>query len=120
MEKNIFGIRLKNLIKEKDITQKDFARDFDITQATVSRYIKGNRIPNSAMLKKLADYFKVSTDYLVGDSDFRTEKEVLDPIISKLQEFGFLNSDNPSQKEIDEIADLLGHALSIYKIKSRK
>ena len=59
-------MRLKELRKSKGISQLRLATDLNTTQNTISRYETGEREPGIAELIKLADYFHVSVDYLIG------------------------------------------------------
>ena len=59
-------MRLKELRKNKGISQLRLATDLNTTQNTISRYETGEREPGIAELIKLADYFHVSVDYLIG------------------------------------------------------
>ena len=65
MERGVF-MRLKELRKKKGISQLRLATDLNTTQNTISRYETGEREPGIAELIKLADYFNVSVDYLIG------------------------------------------------------
>ncbi|MDR2569334.1 MAG: helix-turn-helix domain-containing protein [Oscillospiraceae bacterium] len=61
-----FGNRLGSLIEERDITQKELAKQLNIAASTMSSYVQNTREPEFSTLKALAEYFKVSTDYLLG------------------------------------------------------
>lgn len=63
-----FSIRLENLLEEEDLTQKQLALDLHIASSTINGYVKNNREPDFSMLVRLARYFDVSTDYLLGIS----------------------------------------------------
>lgn len=69
-----FKDRLRELIKEKNKTQKDVAKEIaehsniELSPQTLSYYVNG-REPNYELLKALAKYFDVSVDYLIGYSD---------------------------------------------------
>jgi repressor LexA len=52
-----------------DVTQETVAEAINITQTTYARYESGKRAPRPAILTKLAEYFKVSTDYLLGATE---------------------------------------------------
>lgn len=72
------SIRLKELRKEKDVMQKDVANFLDISSSAYGFYEQGKRTPTSDIVVKLAEYFDVSTDYLLGKTDERnieTKKE---------------------------------------------
>ena len=59
-------MRLKELRKKKGISQQRLATDLNTTQNTISRYETGEREPGIDDLTKIADYFNVSIDYLLG------------------------------------------------------
>ncbi len=62
-------MRLKELRKKKRLSQLKLAMDLNMTQNTISRYETGEREPGIAELIRIADYFHVSVDYLIGHSD---------------------------------------------------
>ena len=64
-----FGERLKQLRKERNITQKDLADYLGIATNAYQRYEYDQRDMNIQSLTALADYFDVSVDYLIGRSD---------------------------------------------------
>ena len=66
-----FGERLKNLRESEGLKQTELAEKLNLTSAALSQYEKGVREPNSEMLKKIADYFDVSTDFLLGRIDVK-------------------------------------------------
>lgn len=61
--------RLKKLRKSKGVTQQELANELRYSQQVISNYEAGEREPQIQTLIKLADYFDVSIDYLVGRSD---------------------------------------------------
>ena len=61
-----FGRKLKGLIEEKGITQKELALQLNIAPSTVSSYVQNTREPDFATLKLIAEYFSVTIDYLLG------------------------------------------------------
>ena len=58
--------RLKELRKKRNISQLKLAMDLDMNQNSISRYENMEREADYATLIKLADYFNVSIDYLLG------------------------------------------------------
>lgn len=58
-------MRLKELRKQKGISQVKLAMDLSMSQNTISRYETGEREPGISDLIKIADYFGVSVDYLL-------------------------------------------------------
>lgn len=59
----------KSCEKKKVCCQLRLATDLHTTQNTISRYETGERKPGIAELIKIADYFNVSVDYLIGRTD---------------------------------------------------
>lgn len=68
-------MRIKELRKSRHITQLKMALDLNMTQNTISRYESGEREPGIVELIRIADYFHVSIDYLVGRTDDPTMRE---------------------------------------------
>ncbi len=64
--------RLKELRKEKGLLQKDVAEKFEVATSTYSYWEQGKFEPDSETLKKLADFFGVSVDYLLGNDETKT------------------------------------------------
>ena len=62
-------MRLKEIRKKKGISQLKLAMDLNTNQNTISRYETGDREPGINELIKIADYFNVSIDYLVGRTE---------------------------------------------------
>lgn len=65
---NDFPRILTLLRKEKNISQKQAAEDLGVAQALLSHYEKGKRECGLEFLLKAAEYYNVSTDYLLGKS----------------------------------------------------
>ena len=59
--KNIYELR-----KEKGVTQEELAAELGVTAAAVSKWEKGNTLPDVLMVCAIADYFAVTTDALLG------------------------------------------------------
>jgi transcriptional regulator with XRE-family HTH domain len=59
-------MRLREIRKSRGISQLRLAMDLNMNQNTISRYETGEREPGISDLIKIADYFDVSIDYLVG------------------------------------------------------
>ncbi len=67
--------RLRKLRVEKDITQQDMADFLGITRPAYTAYESGRRQPDNESLSKLADFFNVSVDYLLGRTDIKNPTE---------------------------------------------
>lgn len=66
-----FGERLKTLLEERDMTQVELSRLLHLGKSTISQYISGARNPDIETLKAVAEFFSVSTDFLLGRSSVR-------------------------------------------------
>lgn len=64
-----FGNTLRALRKQNDLMQQDVAEKLGIKNNTLSNWETGRTAPDFEALIKLADYFHVSTDYLLGHTD---------------------------------------------------
>lgn len=63
--------KIRELRDESNLTQAELARNLGITQDSISLWEKGKRIPDTVYIVKLAQFFDVSTDYLLGvEEDF--------------------------------------------------
>ena len=69
-----FSDRLKELRTTKKLTQKTIAQAIDVTERAYQDLEYGKYNPNHDNIIKLADYFDVSTDYLLGRSDNPTRQ----------------------------------------------
>ncbi len=63
--------RLKELRKEKKLTQVGLQMATDIDQSLLSKYKRGEQLPTTDALIILADFYHVSIDYLLGRSDVK-------------------------------------------------
>lgn len=62
---NTFGQRLEQLLNERRMTQKDLAQKAGVTEAAMSHYIKGDRIPRSSVLARIANALNTSSEFLM-------------------------------------------------------
>ena len=62
-------MRLKELRKERNLTQTEVANGIGTGQSNVRRWEIGEVLPSSDYVIKLADFFQVSADFLLGRSD---------------------------------------------------
>ena len=65
------GTRNKNLREESGLTQLAFAKVLNINNSTLCQYESGDRIPSDDIKGRIADYFCVSMDYLMGRTSIR-------------------------------------------------
>ncbi len=67
--------RLKELRKDRGLTQKDLGNILGVGKTTISMYENGNSTPNDEIKLKICDYFNVSLDYLIGKSSVKNYQE---------------------------------------------
>lgn len=106
----MFSDNLKKLRKAKGITQTQFASEFNISAGTIAMWETGKRMPDTEMLKKIAQFFNVSIDYLLDNEKSPSdESEGLDNVYFSLAKDAQQNGIDP-----DDIR------LAIETIKSMK
>lgn len=109
-----FGKRLRQLREERGITQKALAAVLHISPRMVSFYESGAHFPrDEAQLLRLADYFEVTTDYLLGHSDIRFQTQYQRLAAS----FGALTEDG--QKSLLDYLDFLLSRYDPPKVPNR-
>lgn len=68
----IFSERLRQLRKDRGVNQQELAEAIGITKSAIAMYEQGRREPGFEIQEKLADYFNVDIDFLLGRSDRTT------------------------------------------------
>lgn len=67
---NKFSIRFKELREERKLSQSQIGKELGYTQVCISRWESGERMPNANDIIAVAIFFNVTTDYLLGLTDF--------------------------------------------------
>lgn len=75
---------LRDLMKQKGITQAWLAEKTEITEATISRYLSGVHSPKIELVAKMAGAMGVSVDYLIGLSSSTVPNEPPSPEVRAL------------------------------------
>lgn len=65
---------LRSLRQQVGLNQTDFARAIGVSRSTIGMYETGKREPDFETLELIADYFNVSLDYLIGNSNTKNNK----------------------------------------------
>lgn len=78
-----FGTRLRELRISKGLGQKEVGVIIDVSDSSIRKYETGDRTPTPDAIKKLASYFGVTVDYLIGNSSFPYPNQVSLPIENK-------------------------------------
>lgn len=111
-----FGARLRELRRRYDYTQDELAELFNkkfhtsFNKSTLSQYENGKRIPDITLLSYWADFFDVSTDYLLGRTDI--EKSNME-VIAVHQTKG----NNKNIEDIEELKNLIRELINEEKNK---
>ncbi|WP_192944560.1 helix-turn-helix domain-containing protein [Ligilactobacillus agilis] len=90
----LLGLRIKELRKEKGLRQSELATTLHVSQQAVGSWETGRTVPGADTLNVLADYFNVTTDYLLGrpekkDDDTKSNDiDDLDKMIDNARSFG--------------------------------
>lgn len=90
----MIGNRIKLLREEFNLKQEDLAKKIDVSPSAIGMYERDLREPNDDITLKLANFFGVTTDYLLGKSDIRNSEE--------LKNVQFANAGGLDTKGLDE------------------
>lgn len=71
----MIGQTIRDLRKEKRVSQTELAKIVGVSQTTVTAWETGKAEPSSSAVSNLADYFSVTTDYLLGRPEKKKEKQ---------------------------------------------
>lgn len=67
-----FSTRLRDLLEEKGISKQKLSEEIGVSRQAISQYCDGSTVPNADKFFKIADFFGVSLDYLVGKTESKT------------------------------------------------
>ena len=62
--------RIKDLMMTERLSQYALAKSINVSQSTICNWLNGNKEPSVESLWKLADFFDVSVDYIIGRKNF--------------------------------------------------
>jgi HTH-type transcriptional regulator, competence development regulator len=120
------GSNIKKLRERENISQKDFAQKIGISNVVLSRYEKDERKPDYDMLKRIADYFEVSIDFLLGREEKGNQKEDTLEEVNKLvkeygiEQFGFFDIDKWKDLSPEDIEEIKKHfEYVVFQAKQR-
>lgn len=99
----MFPEKIRELRKQKRLTQKDVAEKIGITRPAYTAYETGKRQPDFETLKKIAVLFEVSIDYLIGDGLRKNENQKP----SKGQTVAAHIDDDVSDEEMEDILNYI-------------
>jgi HTH-type transcriptional regulator, competence development regulator len=117
----VLGDRLRRLRLEKKLTQEELGKKINVTKVSISGYENGNRTPDTETLQKLADFFNVTTDYLLGRTDNPNPPEDDDKELGTLakinqlikehgiEQMGFFDIEKWKSLSEEEIEEIIKH-----------
>lgn len=103
----IIAQRIRLLRLERKLTQEQFGKLFGIVKATVSSYETGNSVPDDDIKRQICNYFNVSSDYLLGISDFPTKNPATEYDIQVALFGGAEHVSEENWKKVKEFAEFL-------------
>lgn len=103
--------RLKELRTEKGLYQKDLAKTFNVAVSTYSYWEQGKFEPDGDTLGKIADYFGVTVDYLLGreagpERDEKPQLHIPDKYKDVLVAFEG-GADDLTQEDVDKVIEYI-------------
>ena len=112
---NKLGTRIKELRIENRKTQEQIAKDLGTTKATIGRYELGTREPKTDILNALADYFNVTTDYLLGRTEERHAKKERFQGVNSISAHRIGNIEQLPDEALDQLDDYIEMLKLKYK-----
>lgn len=106
----LFATRLRALREEKGITQDEVAKMLGITRENYSGYERGKHTPPHKRICTLATYFRVSIEYLTGNTNYRNYEEK-PPADSDLSDLG---------KHLERMLDNLMSNMTVVKLYGKE
>ena len=79
----MFNEKLAQLRKKNNLSQADLANELGFSSSTVAMWEIGKREPNITTIKKIAEYFDVSIDYLLGYDRMEDDLKELENVLIK-------------------------------------
>lgn len=108
------GTRIKNLREESGLTQLAFAKILNINNSTLCQYESGDRIPSDDIKGRIADYFCVSMDYLMGRTNIREKlPSAVDEELSDARKKALQFIDGLSDDQLDRFINMGRAALEM-------
>lgn len=112
---NIFGNRLKDLRVSKNMTGVELGKVLSVTKVAISNWESGKRTPDHETLKKIADYFDVTTDYLLGRTDEKQPKKERFQNVNSISAHRIGKIEKLSEEALDQLDDYIQYLELKYK-----
>lgn len=69
LDPKVIGERIKKKRQELKLSQRELAEEIEVTPSAINQYEKGDKVPSSEKIIKLAKILGISSDYLLGVTD---------------------------------------------------
>ena len=124
----MFGQNLKKLRTSKNLSQSKLSKILGISSSTIGMYEQGRRFPDQTILTKIADFFDVSTDYLLGrnphnpPTEFNNATDAMEFILKlpTVMAYGGYDATKLSDEEIIDFANDLLQQIELISYKYKK
>jgi len=116
MEKPLYAMRISELRKIKNLTQEELAKNLGISRGRLSNYEQGIREPDFQTLSRFADFFAVSTDYLLGNTNEPRKGLISPELLTMLNKYEFKSSEVIVHLENKNLTEEERTVLSKYKM----
>lgn len=102
---HLFGDKIRELREKKGISQKNLGEMFDVTSNAVYSWENNKAQPSIEIIKQLADYFDVSTDYLLGFN--QDDLDNIERLKIALKEAGIMAGDDLTIEEFEKALQIV-------------
>lgn len=114
------GQRIYDLRTNAQLNQRDLASILNISNTTLSQYENGHRVPSDEIKIKICEYFDVSLDYLLGNSNIKkkelTDIEAAEILQKKFIEHGIIKEgEDLTDEQLDDYLKKLGAIINAFK-----
>lgn len=110
----MLGARIKLLREELGLKQEDLAKKLSVSTSAIGMYERDLREPNNELTLKIANFFNVSIDYLLGKTDIRNPEEIKN---IKFANAGGLDTEGLDNEDLEELQRQIDY---IKKMKRSK
>lgn len=109
----------EKLLKKNGVTAYKVSKETGVTQSTLSDWKRGRSTPKTDNMKKIADYFGVSIDYLMTGKDSTPEENPIDLDYAKNETERKLlvlcrKANDVSEEEREDIINLFENTIDLY------
>lgn len=106
--------KMKQLRHDAKLSQAEFAEKIGVAQSTIAGWENGRRLPNPSTLKKIADFYNVTLDYLLEDSeDEERLNENKEARLKAQEELEKITRKHMTDYFISRIIDLQGFTINV-------